>query len=62
MFDIEILLRALRRGYRVIEFPVEWRCDYDSRLHTAQDGTGAFTELREIKQRLKQEEKDGGQA
>jgi dolichyl-phosphate beta-glucosyltransferase len=59
MFDIEILLRALRAGYRVIEFPVEWRCDYDSRLHTAQDGAGAFTELRQIKRRLKHENKAG---
>jgi len=58
MFDIEILLRALRKGYRVIEFPVEWRCDYDSRLHPTRNGAGAFSELRRIKRRLKEEEKE----
>jgi len=61
MFDIEILLRALRKGYRVMEFPVQWRCDYDSRLHTAHDGAGAFSALRRIKRRLKDEEEDAEQ-
>jgi dolichyl-phosphate beta-glucosyltransferase len=32
MFDIEIILRAIKRGYRIAEFPVEWTCDLDSRL------------------------------
>ena len=32
MFDIEIILRALNHGYRIMEFPVEWSCDRDSRL------------------------------
>lgn len=32
MFDIEIILRALKDGYRIMEFPVEWSCDRDSRL------------------------------
>jgi len=60
MFDIEILLHALKAGYRVIEFPIEWRCDYDTRLHTAQDGAGAFSELRRIKRQLKDEETADG--
>ena len=55
MFDIEVLLRALAKGYRVAEFPVEWRCDFDSRLHPAHDGAGVFGELRTIKRRLKDE-------
>jgi len=59
MFDIEVLLRALKKGYRVMEFPVEWRCDYDSRLHPASDGTDAFGELRRIKRELKEEEANG---
>jgi len=61
MFDIEVLLRALRAGYRIIEFPVEWRCDYDSRLHPTRNGAGAFSELRRIKRRLKDEEQDAKQ-
>ena len=32
MFDIEIILRALKHGFRIVEFPVEWTCDRDSRL------------------------------
>lgn len=56
MFDIEILLRALRKGYRVVEFPVEWRCDIDTRLHPAHDGAGAFAELRRIRRQLDEED------
>jgi dolichyl-phosphate beta-glucosyltransferase len=32
MFDVEIILLALRRGLCIEEFPVEWTCDRDSRL------------------------------
>lgn len=56
MFDIEILLRALRKGYRVTEFPVEWRCDRDSRLHPARGAGHTFKELRRIKRDLREEE------
>jgi len=62
MFDIEILLRALAKGYRVAEFPVEWRCDYDSRLHPAHDGASVFSELRTIKRRLRDEHISGEDA
>ncbi len=44
-FDIEVLLRALRKGYRVQEFPVEWRCDIDSRLRP---GRSALTIAKEL--------------
>jgi dolichyl-phosphate beta-glucosyltransferase len=55
MFDIEILLRALKHGYRVREFPVEWRCDWDSRLHPARGAAHTLGELSEIKRRLKED-------
>jgi dolichyl-phosphate beta-glucosyltransferase len=32
MFDIEIILRALKDGLTIQEFPLEWSCDRDSRL------------------------------
>ncbi len=32
LFELEVLLRALERDFRVQEFPVEWTCDRDSRL------------------------------
>ena len=54
MFDIEILLRALRHGYGVKEFPVEWRCDLDSRLRPARGAGKTFAELAAIKKTLKQ--------
>jgi dolichyl-phosphate beta-glucosyltransferase len=53
MFDVEILLRALRHGYKVKEFPVEWRCDPDSRLHPARGAGRTFSELAAIKRTLK---------
>jgi len=52
MFDIEILLRALKAGYRVLEFPVEWRCDWDSRLHPGRSAASTFSELRAIKRNI----------
>jgi dolichyl-phosphate beta-glucosyltransferase len=32
MFDVEIILRAEKLGYRLQEFPIEWTCDRDTRL------------------------------
>jgi dolichyl-phosphate beta-glucosyltransferase len=32
MFEVEIILRALKNGYHIKEFPVEWHCDRDSRI------------------------------
>ncbi|MFC1555210.1 glycosyltransferase, partial [candidate division KSB1 bacterium] len=32
LFDVEIILRAQKHGYRIKEFPVEWTADPDSRL------------------------------
>jgi dolichyl-phosphate beta-glucosyltransferase len=55
MFDVEILLRALRHGYRVKEFPVEWRCDLDSRLRPARGAKETLAELAAIKKTLKQQ-------
>ena len=33
MFDTEIIMRALRAGYRILEFPVLWSNDADSRFN-----------------------------
>jgi dolichyl-phosphate beta-glucosyltransferase len=53
MFDIEILLRALRKGYRVLEFPVEWRCDWDSRLKAGKSAFDTLAELKAVKRNLR---------
>jgi dolichyl-phosphate beta-glucosyltransferase len=45
LFEIEIILKALRRGLRLEEFPVEWTCDLDSRLRPASQAKGIVGEL-----------------
>ncbi|MFO8014888.1 MAG: glycosyltransferase [Phycisphaerae bacterium] len=32
LFDVGIVMRALRKGYRILEFPIEWFPDPDSRV------------------------------
>lgn len=32
LFDIEIILLALKRDIQIVELPIEWTCDRDSRL------------------------------
>jgi dolichyl-phosphate beta-glucosyltransferase len=55
MFDIEVILRALKKGYRIKEFPVYWSCDIDSRLSPAKSFSRIFGELIKIKSVLKAE-------
>jgi len=55
MFDVEIILRAARKGYRVTEFPVEWAWDPDSRFHASRQWYHVLTELLRIKQALRRE-------
>lgn len=49
MFDIEIILRALRKGYRIREFPIQWTCDLDSRLSFTRTPKQIWREMRNIK-------------
>jgi dolichyl-phosphate beta-glucosyltransferase len=53
MFELEILLRALRQGYRVEEFPVEWTCDLDTRLRPGNHAAGVAKELLSIRSMMK---------
>ena len=32
LFEIEIILLAMKKDYKIVEFPVTWKCDRDSRL------------------------------
>jgi dolichyl-phosphate beta-glucosyltransferase len=32
LFEIEIILKAVKLNYNIVEFPIEWRCDRDSRI------------------------------
>jgi dolichyl-phosphate beta-glucosyltransferase len=53
MFELEILLRALKQGYRIEEFPVEWTCDLDTRLRPANHAGGVAKELLSIRSMMK---------
>jgi dolichyl-phosphate beta-glucosyltransferase len=55
MFDVEIILRAQKMGYRIKEFPVEWTCDLDSRLSLTRAAWPVFCELTTLKRRLAKE-------
>lgn len=50
MFDLEIIMRAKKQGYRIREFPIEWTCDRDSRLSPAKSLWRVLRELITIKQ------------
>ncbi len=52
MFDIELILRAQQRGYRIREFPVHWTCDRDSRLSFLRSPWSMVQELAHIKRAL----------
>lgn len=45
LFELEILIRALKKGYRIEEFPVEWSCDLDTRLRPGRIALGVLKEL-----------------
>lgn len=49
MFDIEIINWALKRGFRIKEFPVTWTCDLDSRLYSQRNFFTLLWELIKIK-------------
>lgn len=52
MFDVEMILRAQKAGYRIKEFPVEWVCDLDSRLSLTRTPWPVLSELTAIKREL----------
>jgi dolichyl-phosphate beta-glucosyltransferase len=53
MFDVEIILLAKKHGYRIMEFPIKWTCDRDSRLTVSKNGLEIFKELIAIKKNLR---------
>lgn len=53
MFDVEIILRAQKNGYKIAEFPIEWSCDPDSRLSVTRTPLPTISELIAIRRTLK---------
>lgn len=48
-FDVEIILRAIKKGYEIIEFPVEWSSDPDSRVLPIRMSLKVLNEFIEMK-------------
>jgi dolichyl-phosphate beta-glucosyltransferase len=55
VFDLEILLRAEHRGFRIREFPVEWTNDPDSRFPSVRGPIVCLFELLAVMFRLARE-------
>ncbi|MGD8534954.1 MAG: glycosyltransferase [Candidatus Aminicenantes bacterium] len=53
LFELEILLRALQRGYRIEEFPVEWTCDLDTRLRPRRIALSVLKEMFRVRSIIK---------
>jgi len=53
MFDVEIVLRALKQGYRIREFAIDWACDRDSRLSPTRNARRMLAELMAIRSALR---------
>jgi len=51
-FDIEIIMRAQKEGYRIKEFPIDWTCDRDSRLSPTRSSWHVLSELLRIRRTL----------
>jgi len=49
LFELEVIHRALRRGLRLEEFPVEWTCDLDTRLNASAHGADVIRELLRVR-------------
>ncbi len=48
-FDVEVLFLALKRGYRVIEVPIPWYFNPDSRVRLMRDSIAMFMDLIKIR-------------
>jgi dolichyl-phosphate beta-glucosyltransferase len=49
VFDIEIIMRSQKAGYRIKEFPIDWTCDRDSRLSPTRSSWRVLCELMTIR-------------
>ena len=54
-FDIEIIMRAQKEGYRIKEFPIDWTCDRDSRLSPTRSSWRVLAELLTIRRIMSKE-------
>lgn len=53
-FDVEVLFIALRRGYRVVEVPVHWHYQANSRISPVRDAINMVREVLQIRRNWRQ--------
>jgi glycosyltransferase involved in cell wall biosynthesis len=54
LFELEIILKALKRGLRAEEFPVEWTCDLDTRLQPSRQARTIVREFLQVRDAAKE--------
>jgi dolichyl-phosphate beta-glucosyltransferase len=52
-FDVEAVAIALARGYRVIEVPINWYFDADSRVRPVHDTVRMLQEVLQVRRNLR---------
>lgn len=52
-FELELLMKAKRRGLRIEEFPVHWSCDLDTRLRPTRQSLAVWKELWRVRKVLR---------
>ncbi len=53
LFELEIILKALRLGCRVEEFPMTWTCDLDTRLRPGSQARALLRELYAVRRAVR---------
>jgi len=48
-FDVEVLFIAQKRGYKIVEVPIDWYYSANSRVHPIRDSIGMFSEVLKIR-------------
>jgi len=52
VFDIEIIMLAQKEGLRIKEFPIDWRCDPDTRLSPSRSSWQILKDLLQIRKNM----------
>ena len=52
-FDVEALYIAQKRGYRIVEVPIDWHYNSESKMRLFQDSLGIIPEMLEIRRNWK---------
>ena len=52
VFDIEIIMLAIKEGFHITEFPINWTCDPDTRLSPSRSSWRILTDLLKIRRSL----------